>query len=75
MERKGYKLNGTTYSILINGFYKKGKLEEANFVRDQMSVKGLGLNTVGYNSFISAYCKGGKVHEAFRIYAEMSGKT
>lgn len=49
MEKEGKWANVVTYNVLIKGFCRAGKLEDANRLLNEMLEKGLNPNRVTYD--------------------------
>ncbi|XP_016200095.1 pentatricopeptide repeat-containing protein At3g60050-like [Arachis ipaensis] len=60
-----------TYTILIDGLCKSGRLENAKEIFQDLSIKGYHLNTRIYNVMINGLCKEGLLHEALALKLEM----
>ncbi|KAI9195493.1 hypothetical protein LWI28_015411 [Acer negundo] len=63
-----------TYSSLIDGWCKKGKMEEAHKLRVHMEARGVKPKIVTYNALIDGYCKKGQLEEAKRLFEEMENR-
>ena len=57
MSNKNIDHNVVPYNVLIDGFYKKGKLDEARKLFYKISKKRIGPNVVMFNAFIASICK------------------
>ncbi|XP_050370778.1 pentatricopeptide repeat-containing protein At1g79540 [Argentina anserina] len=66
--------NRNTYSILINGFCKTRKTQDALQMFDEMTSRGIAPNTVTYTIVISGLCHAKRVHEAHRLVDTMKEK-
>ncbi|XP_004504955.1 pentatricopeptide repeat-containing protein At2g17140 [Cicer arietinum] len=68
-----------TYTTLINGLCKVGRLEEAKKKFIEMMAKNLHPDSVTYDTFVSSFCKQGKISSALRVLKDMErngcGKT
>ncbi|KAK2638664.1 hypothetical protein Ddye_026459 [Dipteronia dyeriana] len=71
MEKRGVRPNCVTYSALIDGYSKKGNLDEAKLLFEEMEKKGLRPNIITYSALIDGYSKKGNIKEAKRLYEEM----
>ncbi|XP_027346293.1 pentatricopeptide repeat-containing protein At2g17140 [Abrus precatorius] len=60
-----------TYTTLINGLCKVGRLEEAKKKFIEMMAKNLHPDSVTYDTFILSFCKQGKISSAFRVLKDM----
>ncbi|KAK8712207.1 hypothetical protein V6N13_147454 [Hibiscus sabdariffa] len=60
-----------TYSILLNGFCKSGKLNEAVKVFQAMRNSGLELNIIFYNILIDGAYKSGHIDVAKELFREL----
>ena len=49
MEKEGKRANVATYNVLIKGFCRTGKLEDANRLINEMLEKGLNPNRTTYD--------------------------
>ncbi|CAL5341372.1 unnamed protein product [Camellia sinensis] len=63
-----------SYSIIINGLCKAGRLDEAKKKFIEMMGKNLYPDSVIYNTFIDSFCKNGKISSAFRVLKDMEKK-
>ncbi|KAI7980727.1 Pentatricopeptide repeat-containing protein [Camellia lanceoleosa] len=63
-----------SYSIIINGLCKNGRLDEAKKKFIEMIGKNLYPDSVIYNTFIDSFCKNGKISSAFRVLKDMEKK-
>ncbi|KAI7736472.1 hypothetical protein M8C21_012077, partial [Ambrosia artemisiifolia] len=68
------KPDSFTYTNLIGGYARVGKLDEAKKLFSEMSKKGYNPNLVTYNVFISGLCKAGLTDEAFELKRSMAMK-
>ncbi|KAJ1390408.1 Tetratricopeptide-like helical domain superfamily [Sesbania bispinosa] len=60
-----------TYTTLIKGLCKVGRLEEAKKKFIEMMAKNLHPDSVTYDTFIWSFCKQGKISSAFRVLKDM----
>ncbi|KAF8406706.1 hypothetical protein HHK36_008798 [Tetracentron sinense] len=63
-----------TYSIIIDGLCKAGRLDEAKKKLVEMMSKNLDPDSIIYDTFIRGFCKHGKLSSAFRVLREMEKK-
>ncbi|XP_062086540.1 pentatricopeptide repeat-containing protein At2g17140 [Humulus lupulus] len=63
-----------TYSIIISGMCKAGKLDEAKKKFSEMMGKKLHPDSMIYDTFIHGFCKEGKITSAFRVLKDMEKK-
>ncbi|KAK9286616.1 hypothetical protein L1049_015016 [Liquidambar formosana] len=63
-----------TYSTIINGLCKAGRLDEAKKKFIEMMGKNLHPDSVIYDTFIYHFCKNGKISSAFRVLKDMEKK-
>lgn len=61
-----------TYSTLIDGLCKEGRLGEATSLFCNIENKGLGVSNVVYNTLISVFCKVGHMGEAKKLFEEIA---
>ena len=61
MEDINVSLNAYTYSVLINGFCKNSRLDDANLLFDEMCDRGLVPNDVIFTNSIDGNCRHGRV--------------
>lgn len=59
------------YTIMIHGFCKIGKMDEAMNYLEQMRSRGLPPNKFTYTTLMYAYCKSGNDEEASKLFDEM----
>lgn len=69
-EEIGFNLE--SFNILIHGFCKCRKLDEARMVMEEMKKKGLRPDSVSYTCFIEAYCHEKDFQSAESILEEMT---
>ncbi|PWA70080.1 pentatricopeptide repeat (PPR) superfamily protein [Artemisia annua] len=74
MQEKGYKPNVITYSILIDGYFRKGKSEEALGIFDQMVDLGFIPSDYTFNIVINGLCKVGQTSEASNMFKKVVEK-
>ena len=63
--------NVYTYSALIYGLCREGRLEEAEMLIGKMKEKGLNPNQVTYTSLIDVNIKLGRMDHAFDLLSKM----
>ncbi|KAI0515638.1 hypothetical protein KFK09_008304 [Dendrobium nobile] len=63
-----------TYSILINGLCKAGRLDEAKKKLLEMLGKNITPDAIIYDTFIHGFCKLGKISSAFKVLRDMEKK-
>ncbi|CAN8311835.1 unnamed protein product [Cochlearia groenlandica] len=74
MIRRKIQHNVFTFNVVINSFCKRGKMNKAKDVIEDMKVYGLSPNVVSYNTIIDGYCKLGgigKMYKADTVLKEM----
>ncbi|KAH7511463.1 hypothetical protein JRO89_XSUnG0200600 [Xanthoceras sorbifolium] len=60
-----------TYSTIISGLCKAGRLDEAKKKFIEMMGNNLQPDSVIYDTFIHSFCKEGKISSAFRVLKDM----
>ncbi|CAN8258433.1 unnamed protein product [Cochlearia groenlandica] len=65
------KPDSRTFNILIHGFCKARRFDEATKMMDTMKVKGFAPDVVTYTSFVEGYCKEGDFRRVNEILEEM----
>ncbi|CAI8618095.1 unnamed protein product [Vicia faba] len=60
-----------TYTTLISGLCKVGRLEEAKKKFIEMMAKNLHPDSVTYDTFVLTFCKQGKISSALRVLKDM----
>ncbi|KAG2316089.1 hypothetical protein Bca4012_066927 [Brassica carinata] len=65
------KPDSRTFNILIHGFCKARRFDDARTVMDLMKAAGFGLDVVTYTSFVEGYCKEGDFRRVDEILEEM----
>ncbi|CAH8337842.1 unnamed protein product [Eruca vesicaria subsp. sativa] len=65
------KPDSRTFNILIHGFCKAKRFDDARTVMDLMKVAGFGLDVVTYTSFVEGYCKEGDFRRVDEVLEEM----
>ncbi|KAH0978136.1 hypothetical protein GBA52_027855 [Prunus armeniaca] len=63
-----------TYSTIISGLCKAGRLDEAKKKFMEMMGKNLHPDSVIYDMFINSFCKQGRISSAFRVLKDMEKK-
>lgn len=71
-EEKGFNLE--SFNILIHGYCKCRKLDEARMIMEEMNKHGLRPDSVSYTCFIEAYCHEKDFRGAESILEEMAEK-
>lgn len=71
MARKSIVPNSITYSSLIYGLCKEGKISEAVQILDRMKIQDLKPDAVLYSKVIDGFCEIGKFQEAANFLDEM----
>ncbi|XP_039135827.1 pentatricopeptide repeat-containing protein At3g22470, mitochondrial-like [Dioscorea cayenensis subsp. rotundata] len=61
--------------LVIDGFCKVGRSDEARELLDEALEMGLVPNVVTYNSLIGGYCTEGRPLEGIRVLKEMEGRS
>ncbi|PIN25305.1 hypothetical protein CDL12_01955 [Handroanthus impetiginosus] len=67
----GLVANQYTYTVLINGFFKKGLKKDGFELYEKMKGEGALPDLHTYNSVLHAYCTNGDMHNAFELFDEM----
>ena len=57
MVERGRSPNVFSYNILINGYCKNKRIDEARSLFDEMSNKGVAPNVVTYSTLIGGFCE------------------
>jgi len=60
-----------TYTVMIGGYCKEGKLARAEMLLGRMVEQGLAPNTNTYTMLIDGHCKGGSFDRAFELMNKM----
>ncbi|KAF8369843.1 hypothetical protein HHK36_032133 [Tetracentron sinense] len=60
-----------TYNVLVNGFCREGKVDQARKIMDFMRKNGCCPNIFNYSALMNGFCKEGRVEEA--IFMRKSG--
>lgn len=71
MEEKGCKPNVVTYTAMIDGFGKAGKVDKCLELFREMGSKGCAPNFVTYTVLINHCCASGCLDEAYALLVEM----
>ena len=74
MEKNGTKPNLITYSVLLQGFCLRSKLEEAFCVLKRMENLDLVIDEFVYAILIDGLCRRGDVDRVFNLLEEMERK-
>ncbi|KAL2941290.1 hypothetical protein RDABS01_029640 [Bienertia sinuspersici] len=69
MKAQGVKLGLFTWSMLINGFCKNVKLDEALETIKEMENNGVVPDVFIYNSLMDGVCEGGRLGEALDVFS------
>ncbi|KAF9664106.1 hypothetical protein SADUNF_Sadunf17G0121700 [Salix dunnii] len=69
---QGLVPNGVTFTTLINGQCKNGRVDLALDIYQQMVTKALKADLVLYNTLVNGFCKGGYFREARKLVGEMT---
>lgn len=67
MVGKGFKPNAITYTILMEGYFKKGEVEKALKVFDEMVNQGTFCIAYTYNTIIRGLCYNGQTSQARKM--------
>ncbi|XP_047325651.1 pentatricopeptide repeat-containing protein At3g22670, mitochondrial-like [Impatiens glandulifera] len=67
-------LNSHTYNVLIHGWCKARKMEEAKLVMNEMERDGFHPDSISYTCFIESYCREKDFRNAEMILEEMQQK-
>ncbi|XP_065868678.1 pentatricopeptide repeat-containing protein At2g17140 isoform X3 [Euphorbia lathyris] len=60
-----------TYSTIINGLCKAGRLDDAKKKFIEMKGKNLQPDSAVYDTFVHSFCREGKISSAFRVLKDM----
>jgi pentatricopeptide repeat protein len=71
MPAKNILPNVVTYSTMVDGYAKAGRLEEALGLFNEMKFLAIRLDRVSYNTLLSIYAKLGRFEEALNVCKEM----
>ncbi|GLJ29343.1 hypothetical protein SUGI_0578720 [Cryptomeria japonica] len=72
--RSELEASTVTYNILINGWCRIRRLEEAQKLFDQMVTLSIPPSVVTYSTLIDGYCKTGRIEDALKLLETMKGK-
>ncbi|XP_068646949.1 small ribosomal subunit protein mL103 (rPPR7)-like [Aristolochia californica] len=74
MKSKNVEITGVTYTTLLDAFYKKGKVDEAQTIWEEMEKNGCSTDVAVYNVKIKHACNGsdGKPEEVLKLLDEMT---
>jgi pentatricopeptide repeat protein len=67
----GIQPNLCTYTILIDGLCKSGRLKDGQKVFEDLLVKGYNLNVYTYTAMIHGFCNNGLLDEALATLSKM----
>ncbi|XP_024642343.1 putative pentatricopeptide repeat-containing protein At1g12700, mitochondrial [Medicago truncatula] len=68
---QGIQPNLYTYTLLVDGICKNGKLKDAKAVYQDLLIKGYHLDVIMYNVMVNWLCKEGLFDEALSILSKM----
>nr|XP_023920736.1 pentatricopeptide repeat-containing protein At3g22470, mitochondrial-like [Quercus suber] len=71
MVERGCSLDVISYNILINGYCKGKKIDEAMRLFHEMSNKGMIPNVVTYNTLIGGFCQVKRPQAALELFHNM----
>ncbi|KAL4298503.1 hypothetical protein AHAS_Ahas17G0007400 [Arachis hypogaea] len=71
MKESGIDPNIHTYSIIIDGLCKSGRLKNAKEIFEDLSIKGYRPDVKTYTIMINGLCKEGLLHEALAFLSKM----
>ena len=74
MEESNVSPDVFSYSVLINGLCKDGRLDNANQLFDEMCVRELIPNEVTFTTLMNGHCRSGRIGLAMEIYQQMLRK-
>ena len=74
MKERGFQPDLICYSVLINGYCKLGRLEEAISFLRLLERDGLALGIKGYSSLIAGFFSARRYNEAHAWYGRMFKK-
>ena len=63
--------NRYTFGVLMDGLYKKGRMNDAQKMFDDMTARGILPDRVTYTILISGLCQRGSVEDARKLFHEM----
>ncbi|KAH0986186.1 hypothetical protein GBA52_013363 [Prunus armeniaca] len=71
MLKSNHTPSRNTYGILINGFCKTRKTQDALQMFDEMTQRGIAPNTITYTIVVSGLCQAKRTHEAYTLVEMM----
>ncbi|XP_048431183.1 putative pentatricopeptide repeat-containing protein At1g13630 [Pyrus x bretschneideri] len=71
MEAKAVEPTHVSYTVVIKGLCKQGKLWDAVHLVEKMYAKGLTPDQITYNAIIKCFCKAQDFEKAFQLHNEM----
>lgn len=75
LERKGFSPNEITYAILIDGYGKKGDVQEVLKLLYEMENKSLSPESFVFLTLIKSLCQSGKLEEAEKYFGIMKNRS
>ncbi|KAJ0082938.1 hypothetical protein Patl1_09697 [Pistacia atlantica] len=71
---EGVIANTVTYNTLIHAFLRRGAIQEALKLANDMLFRGCPLDEITYNGLIKALCKAGAIDKGLALFEEMMRK-
>ncbi|XVF77738.1 hypothetical protein PTKIN_Ptkin14bG0071000 [Pterospermum kingtungense] len=71
MSQNGTFPNTVTYTALINGLSRLGRLSVAKELFKKMSAHGLVPDVITYSTLLCGFCKNGLTNEAYELFRKM----
>ena len=68
------EVNSDTFNIMVNRFFKLGKISEALDVFKKAGSKPFAMEVTGYNNIITRYCENDMVEDAEKTFVELTSK-
>ena len=71
MMEKGCRINKSTFTVLIDGFFRVGDAEGAVRLWDSMNRSGILPDVISYSAYINGLCLSGFTEKAYGAFLEM----
>ncbi|RAL47591.1 hypothetical protein DM860_011329 [Cuscuta australis] len=69
-----FPINRVSFTLLLDGYFKKGDTDSAHILWEEMGRIGMTPDVVAFSAFIDGLCKNGFVGEAYKKFLEMKRK-